>query len=84
MSRINSPETVKAVSIGNIYTNIYGSKYVKQRIDQLLRLGIATNGAGRREIIDVVDAGGTLPGEYYTGQKKSYRVLGTGRGDSEE
>lgn len=84
MSRVNSPETVQAVAIGNIYTNIYGSKYVKQRIDQLLRLGVATNGGGRREIIDVVDAGGTLPGEYYTGQRKTYRILGSARGDNEE
>lgn len=83
MARINSPEMVRAVAIGNIYTNIYGSKYVKQRIDQLLRMGIATNGAGRRDIIDVVDAGGSLPGEYYTGQKRNIRVLGLKDGGEE-
>lgn len=70
MARIESPEMVKAVSIGYIYGNIYGSKYVSGRINQILRLSIAKLGQGRREIVDVVEAGGQLPAEYYTGQQK--------------
>lgn len=76
MARINSPEMVRAVAIANIYVNIYGSKYVKGIIDEKLRLSVATNGQGRREIIDVVDAGGNLPAEYYTGNKPKFSPAG--------
>lgn len=76
MSRVTNRETRLAVAIANIYVNIYGSKYVKGRINETLRLDVATNGLGRRDIIDVIDAGGSLPAEYYTGQpKKNFRLL---------
>lgn len=76
MARINNPVMLQAIAISNIYTNIYGSKYVKGRINQILRTSVSIHGAGRRDIIDIVDAGGSLPPEYYTGQpRKNFRVL---------
>ena len=76
MSRINSREMLQAIAIANIYTNIYGSRYVKGRIDEALRTNVSIGGQGRREIIDIVEAGGTLPPEYYTGQpKKNFKLL---------
>lgn len=83
MTRVTNKETRLAVAIANIYTNIYGSKYVKGRINETLRLDVATNGLGRRDIIDVIDAGGTLPPEYYTGQPKSKFRLFNGTDDNE-
>ena len=78
MSRVNSREMLQAVAIANIYTNIYGSRYVKGRINEALRMNVSIGGQGRREIIDIVDAGGTLPPEYYTGQpKKGFKLLDT-------
>lgn len=70
MSRINGQDMVNALSIGYIYSHVYGSSYVKGRIAQLLRLSISKSGLGRREIIDVVDAGGKLPDAYYNGEGK--------------
>lgn len=70
MARVHGQEMVNALSIGYIYSNVYGSKYVRGRIDQLLRLSISKAGQGRREIIDVVDAGGKLPDAYYNGEGK--------------
>ena len=70
MARVHGQEMVNALSIGYIYSNVYGSKYVRGRIDQLLRLSISKAGQGRREIIDVVDAGGKLPDAYYSGDGK--------------
>ena len=78
MTRISNKEMLQAVAIANIYVNIYGSKYIKGRRDEMLRLNVSINGQGRRDIIDVVDAGGNLPAEYYTGQpKKGFKILGT-------
>lgn len=70
MARLHGQDMVDALAVGYIYSDMYGSKYVRGRIDQLLRLSIAKDGQGRRDIIDVVDAGGTLPDGYYTGQGK--------------
>lgn len=70
MARIHGQDMVDALAVGYIYSEMYGSKYVRGRIDQLLRLSVAENGQGRRDIIDVVDAGGTLPDSYYNGQGK--------------
>ena len=77
MSRVNSREMLQAVAIANIYTNIYGSRYVKGRINEALRMNVSIGGQGRRDIIDIVEAGGSLPPEYYTGQpKKKFQLLG--------
>ena len=84
MTRVNNKETLQAVAIANIYTNIYGSKYVQGRINEILRMHVSINGQGRRDIIDIVDAGGNLPPEYYTGQnRKGYQILGTSPGGDE-
>ena len=61
MTRVRSKEVLQAVAIANIYTNIYGSKYVKGRINEILRMNVSIDGQGRRDIIDIVEAGGTLP-----------------------
>jgi len=76
MTRVRSKEVLQAVAIANIYINIYGSKYVKGRINEILRMNVSIDGQGRRDIIDIVEAGGTLPPEYYTGQsKKPFKIL---------
>ena len=76
MTRVRSKEVLQAVAIANIYTNIYGSKYVKGRINEALRMNVSIDGQGRRDIIDIVEAGGVLPPEYYTGQsKKPFKIV---------
>lgn len=68
MARLHGPDMVNALSIGYIYSTVYNSAYVRGRINQLLRLSISKDGEGRRDIIDVVDAGGKLPDAYYNGE----------------
>lgn len=70
MARVFGQEMVNALSIGYIYSEMYGSDYVRGRIDQLLRLSVAKGGQGRRDLIDIVDAGGKLPDAYYSGEGK--------------
>lgn len=54
-----------------IYTNRFNSKYASERIGQIERLAISMAGQGRRDLIDALQAGGAVPGEYYSdGTKK--------------
>lgn len=70
MARVKGPDMIRALTVGHILGTMYGSKYIRGRIDQILRVSVSDAGQGRRDIIDVVDAGGVLPEAYYTGQGK--------------
>ena len=65
VTRINSREMVNALQIGTIYTEVYGSKYVGARVDQIKRIAKSKGGEGIRELIDMVEAGGKMPGEFF-------------------
>ena len=66
-----------------IYTNRYGSAYAADRIGQIERLAISMGGQGRRDLIDALQAGGSVPGEYYsdTPKKKDYPVYSSDDGE---
>lgn len=65
MTNVTSETFVRAVFIGGIYTNIYGSRYVMKRIEQMERIATAKDGLARKQNIEMVEAGGNLPSEYY-------------------
>lgn len=65
VTRINSEEMINALQIGTIYTEVYGSKYVLERVNQIKRIAKSKGGEGIRELIDMVEAGGKMPGEYF-------------------
>lgn len=76
MSRITNVQMVNAINIGHIYSEIYGSKYVSEKVAKLERISTAKDGEARKESIAMVDAGGNLPSEYYTSEgKRSFSVL---------
>lgn len=76
VSRVRGEEMVRALQIGTIYTQVYGSKYVAERVDQIKRVSKSINGEGIRELIDMVEAGGKMPGEFFTGpDNKKWRIL---------
>lgn len=75
MARLDNPDMVKAATLGYIFREVYGIEYVGGRVDQIMRLSISKNGAGRREIIDVIQAGGALPEAYYMDATKNYRPI---------
>lgn len=83
MTRITSPQQITAHGIGYVYTRIYGSKYVKGRIAQNDRLAEAKDGLRSRELIDMVQAGGSLPSEYYAPGSKTpnYQIANGGTDD---
>lgn len=82
VSRIKGEEMVRALQIGTIYTEVYGSKYVAERVDQIKRVSKSIGGEGIRELIDMVEAGGRMPGEFFTGpQPKKWKLLGSDEED---
>lgn len=83
MTRIMSPVQVSAHQIALIYTEVYGSKYVRNVIAQMDRLAEAKDGLRSRELIDAIQAGGSLPSEYYAPGSKTpnYQVVNGGGDD---
>lgn len=53
-----------AAAFAYIYASVYHSAYVQGRIEQVERLAISREGAGRRDLIDTVKAGGPMPDNY--------------------
>lgn len=77
MTRVLSPQMVNAVMIGGIYSDVYGSMYVRRRVDLIKRIAVAKDGERVKELIQMVDAGGNLPSEYYAdGSKRTFQPLG--------
>lgn len=66
-----------------IYTNRFNSLYSADRIGLIERLAISMGGQGRRDLIDALQAGGAVPGEYYsdTPKKKDYPVYASDEGE---
>ena len=71
MTRADSG-VIRAAQILYIYTNVYQSQYAAGRMEQLYRLKISQDGLGRRELIDVVDAGGRIPDSALAGGMPRY------------
>lgn len=53
-----------------VYTERFNSNYARARIGQIERLAISMAGQGRRDLIDALQAGGAVPGEYYADRAK--------------
>ena len=83
MTRIQTAQQMNAHGIAYVYGRIYGSKYVKGRVAQNDRLAEAKDGLRSRELIDMVQAGGALPSEYYAPGSKTpnYQLVNGGDND---
>lgn len=60
-----TPKLAQAVSVG--YTMIFNFKsmYLQGKIDTLMRLHVSMGGKGRAEMVQSLQAGSGVPGEYY-------------------
>lgn len=76
ISTRTSPQLARAASVGYIYTTVYGSEYVRGRVEQIERLAISNGGQGRTDLIEAVKAGGRMPDAYMTGGKRSSEYSG--------
>lgn len=68
----------EAVMFGFAWTARWNNPYVGKKVNRVLNLSISSEGQGRRDIIDCLQAGGTVPDAYYTGGEKKP----TGSGDT--
>lgn len=68
-----------------IYTERFNSKYAQARIGQIERLASSMNGQRVRDLIDALQAGGAVPGEYYAdgSKKKEYPIFSSNDGGDE-
>lgn len=87
MTRIVNQKQVSAINIGHVYSDIYGSPYVREKVEKMERVSNAYQGKARQENIAMVEAGGTLPSEYYApeGRRQTYTPIAIAKpgGDSD-
>lgn len=69
-TRTNSA-IARAMHTAYLYGEVYGIKVIKGEGDLLMRLAISQGGQGRRDLIDSLEAGGSMPAEYYGTRTKS-------------
>jgi hypothetical protein len=60
---------VEAVMFAFPYIKRWGNTYVGDMVDDLMCLAISKDGQGRKDIIEALRAGGTVPDAYYSGGK---------------
>lgn len=87
MANVTSKEMVNAIFIGYIYGNVYGSRYVFGRVEQVERVSKAKDALTCNQNISMVEAGGNLPAEYYNpaGQNRRWSPIGIAQaGGSDE
>ena len=74
MARISNTHMITALQLGYIMEVGYNSKFVGGMKDQLLRLSVAKDGLGRRDIIDALEKGSKLPESYYGAPENTPRI----------
>lgn len=83
-----TPAALRAEEIGDIYVRIYGSQYVKGRLELLERCLVSIDGGGRQDMIESLRAGGAVPDAYYYGKDggkpTEYAYIRDDRDDEEE
>lgn len=81
MCNVDSTTMAGAIGFGAIYADYHGSAYVRRTINLLKRLSNSKEALARKQIIEVIQAGGNLPAEFYQQQDKKTWALGGNNGD---
>lgn len=86
MTNVTNESFVRMVGIGKIYTNIYGSRFVHEIVETQERLANALDAMARKQSIEMVDAGGNLPAEYYgiAGKGRRWVPVGIAQGGTDD
>lgn len=64
MTRTNKP-IILGISAGSAYCARYESKYIRDKTERIMRLAISSGGEGRKEMIQMVSAGGQVSDAFY-------------------
>lgn len=64
MTRTTKP-LAEAINVGYNMMFNYKSRYLRGRIDTLMRVHVSLDGKGRAEMVQALQAGSGVPGEFY-------------------
>ena len=67
MTRTN-PRLVQAAQAAFCLTAQFGSFFINEEINEIMRFAVSMKGEGRKEIVDSLRAGGDMPDAYYEAQ----------------
>lgn len=71
ISTRTTPAIAEAIAFGYPFTKLFGNSYVQDLETKIECLAISQEGQGRRDLIDCLQAGGTVPDAYYNGGVKN-------------
>ena len=68
-------KVARALDIGYTLWFNYRSAYIRGRLDLLMRTRVSMGGKGRAEMVQALQAGSGVPGEYYDKGEESYKAF---------
>ncbi len=68
-------KVAKALNIGYTLCYNYKSPYLRGKLDLLMRTRVSMGGKGRAEMVQALQAGSGVPGEYYDKGEPSYKAF---------
>lgn len=77
-------KVARALDIGYTLMYNYNSSYIRGRLDLLMRTRVSMGGKGRAEMVQALQAGSGVPGEYYDKGEPSYKAFMDVDNDGEE
>lgn len=79
-----TPKLAQALGIGyNLMFN-FRSKYVRGRMDSLMRIHVSMGGKGRTEMVAALQSGSGVPGEFYDQDNTSLHSFVDLKGEDDE
>lgn len=71
----STKKLAKALDIGYTLMFNYRSRYIRGRLDMIMRTHVSMGGKGRAEMVQSLQAGSGVPGEYYDKGEPSYKAF---------
>ena len=78
-----TPQLAAAISTSSNYLFNFKSRYIQDRSDRLMRLHVSVNGQGRSEMVQALQSGAGVPGEFYA-DDNPMSSIGPALGDGDD
>lgn len=79
-----TPKLAQAIGVSYNMMFNYQSAYIKGRIDTLMRIHVSMGGKGRSEIVQSLQSGSGVPGEFYDQGNPSLHSFVDAAGEEED
>lgn len=60
-----TPKLAQAIGVGHTMTYNFHSRYIQSKLDTLMRIHVSMGGQGRAEMVQSLQSGSGVPGEFY-------------------